>query len=173
MRCERSDATIAEQIGEVLAQHGLPRPTRADDDRVGGWQLMYQLLERDAWVIADNCVRLIDCLPQLVRDTRRVEDVRKVDGDDPADAARYGLIPGARYAGVGAHSGAPGAGYTPPPNLLVNTPQFIPGIPLDEQIARYVSAQDPTSIAIQSSRLEAEALRQLQPRKRPTHGGPR
>ena len=97
-----SEASIAEQLGEVLAASGLPRPAPADDDRVGGWQLMYQLLESDAWLIAENCAKLVDCLPQLVRDNRRVEDIRKVDGDDPADAARYGLVSGGRLAGVGA-----------------------------------------------------------------------
>src|SRR2546422_9997633 len=40
-----SEATIAEQMGDVLAAAGLPRPSPADDDRVGGWMLMYQLLE--------------------------------------------------------------------------------------------------------------------------------
>jgi len=49
----------------------------ATDDRIGGWQLMYQLLERDAWMIAENCPGLIECLPLLVRDDRRVEDVRR------------------------------------------------------------------------------------------------
>ena len=49
-----SEASIAEQLGEVLEQNGLPRPVPANDDRIGGWQLMYQLLEQDAWVISDE-----------------------------------------------------------------------------------------------------------------------
>src|SRR5205814_7101668 len=44
-----SEASIAEQLGDVLVANGLPHPAPADDDRVGGWQLMYQLLEADAW----------------------------------------------------------------------------------------------------------------------------
>ena len=32
------------------------------------------------------------------RDNGRVEDIRKVDGDDAADAARYGLVSGGRFA---------------------------------------------------------------------------
>ena len=95
-----SESSIAEQLGEVLTVNGLPRPTAADDDRIGGWQLMYQLLESDAWVITDNCAKLIECLPLLVRDDDRVEDIRKVDGDDAADAARYGLVSGGRFAGI-------------------------------------------------------------------------
>ena len=160
-----SEASIAEQLGEVLAANGLPRPSLADDDRIGGWQLMYQLLEQDAWVITENCGKLMECLPQLVRDNRRVEDVRKVEGDDPADAARYGIVPGARYAGVGASArGGPGAGQAPP---LYSPVRFMPGMPLGEQIARQVSAEDPTSRAIQFQRLEAEARKQFGPQRLP------
>ncbi len=52
---------------------------------------MYQALEADHWLIADNCVRLIENLPMLTRDPVNVEDCLKCDGDDPADSARYGL----------------------------------------------------------------------------------
>ncbi|MGB2677671.1 MAG: phage terminase large subunit [Candidatus Acidiferrum sp.] len=160
-----SEASIAEQLGEVLASNGLPRPSQADDDRIGGWQLMYQLLEQDAWLITENCGKLIECLPQLVRDDRRVEDVRKVEGDDPADAARYGIVPGARYAGVGASArGGPGAGQAPP---LYSQVRFMPGMPLGEQIARQVTAEDATSRAIQFQRLEAEARKQFGPQRLP------
>ena len=82
---------IAEQLGDVLALNGLPRPSPADDDRIGGWMLLYQMLEQDRWVIAENCTRLIECLPTLTRDPANVEDVLKHTGDDPADSARYGL----------------------------------------------------------------------------------
>jgi hypothetical protein len=51
---------------------------------------------------AAGTTTLIKCLSQLVRDNQRVEDIRKVDGDDPADAAQYGLVSGGRLAGVGA-----------------------------------------------------------------------
>jgi len=156
-----SEASIAEQVGDVLEQNGLPRPTHADDDRVGGWQLMYQLLESDDWIIADNCRELIECLPALVRDDRKVEDVRKVAGDDAADAARYGLVSGVRYAGFGAHSRAPGAGQAPPDKFSAASARFVPGVPLDVQIEKQITAQDPTSRAIHRQRLQAEAKRQL------------
>jgi len=165
-----SEASIAEQLGEVLAANGLPRPAPADDDRVGGWQLMYQLLESDAWLITENCAKLINCIPQLVRDNSRVEDIRKVDGDDPADAARYGLVSGGRLAGVGAaHTRFGGdaslrAGQ-PPPLHSPGTPRFVTGMPLGEQIARQISATDPTSRAIHSQRLESEARKQFKPKK--------
>ncbi len=160
-----SEASIAEQLGDVLEQNGLPRPVPANDDRIGGWQLMYQLLERDAWMIAENCPQLIECLPLLVRDDRRVEDVRKMDGDDAADAARYGVVPGVRYAGVGASAlGGPGAGQTPPEFGKVGA-RFVPGIPVAVQIERQIMAKDPTSRAIHQQRLQAEAKKQLGPQK--------
>jgi hypothetical protein len=183
-----AEASIAEQLAEIFTANGLPRPAPADDDRVGGWQLMYQLLESDQWVIADTCTKLIECLPLLVRDDRRSEDIRKVDGDDPADAARYGLVSGGRLAGVTAAYGAPRAGQSPPYNSAphigggygapthqgaatpipgVTPPLFLRGMPLGEQIARQVTATDPTSQAIHYQRLEAEARKQLAPRKFP------
>jgi phage terminase large subunit len=162
-----SESSIAEQLGDVLAANGLPRPAPADDDRIGGWQWMYQLLESDAWVITDNCAKLIECLPQLVRDTSRIEDIRKVDGDDAADAARYGLVSGGRLAGVGPAFVPARAGQAPPFHPPPGTPRFVPGMPLDEQIARQISATDPTSRAIHTQRLEAEARKQFRPKPLP------
>ncbi len=162
-----SESSIAEQLGDVLVANGLPRPAPADDDRIGGWQWMYQLLESDAWVITENCARLIECIPQLVRDTSRIEDIRKVDGDDAADAARYGLVSGGRLAGVGLAYVPARAGQTPPFHSPPGTPRFVTGMPLDEQIARQISATDPTSRAIHTQRLESEARKQFRPKPLP------
>ncbi len=85
------EASIAEQMGDILASAGLPRPVPADNDRIGGWMLMYQMLDSGEWVIADSCPELIRTLPELVRDESNIEDIAKRDGDDAADAARYGL----------------------------------------------------------------------------------
>jgi hypothetical protein len=49
-----SEASLAEQLGDVLLANGLPRPSPADDDRIGGWQLMYQMLESNSWLISEN-----------------------------------------------------------------------------------------------------------------------
>ena len=160
-----SEASIAQQLGDVLEQNGLPRPTPAEDDRIGGWQLMYQLLENDEWLITENCRELIEGLPLLVRDERRVEDIRKVEGDDPADAARYGVVSGVRYAGVGAHTRAPGTGQAPSDASAIRAPRFVPGVPLGVQIERQISAEDPTSRMIHRARLEAEAKKQLGPHR--------
>jgi hypothetical protein len=159
-----AEASIAEQLGDVLVANGLPRPAPADDDRVGGWQWMYQLLENDAWVITENCTKLIEGIPLLVRDEKRIEDVRKMDGDDAADAARYGLVSGARFAGlprtVIPSGGAPGFGDPQSRNLSSiepGQPHFVHGMPLGEQIARQVRTTDPTSRAIHFERLASEA----------------
>lgn len=86
-----AEASIAEQLGDVLSTDGLPRPTPADDDRIGGWQLWYGLLENEQWAVTANCAQLIECIPSLIRDEKNVEDIAKVDGDDPADSCRYGI----------------------------------------------------------------------------------
>jgi hypothetical protein len=83
--------TIAEQISEGFEAEDLPRPDPADDDRIGGWMLMYGMLREDRWMITSNCSQLIESLPSLTRDERNIEDVQKIDGDDVADSARYGL----------------------------------------------------------------------------------
>jgi len=160
-----SEASVAEQLSDVLVVNGLPRPTPADNDRVGGWQWMYSLLQSNSWVMTDNCSELIQCLPHLVRDQGRDADICKVDGDDPADAARYGLVSGARLAGLN-RSVIPGEARNLS-SLALGTPHFVHGMPLDEQIVRQISATDPTSRAIHSQRLENEAKKFFRPKPLP------
>ena len=165
-----SESSIAEQLGDVLVANGLPRPAPVDDDRVGGWQLMYGLMQSNAWVITENCFKLIECIPQLVRDERRDADIRKVEGDDAADAARYGLVSGGRLAGV---AGRVAPGFSPAfasDAALkggATQPRFVTGMPLGEQIERQVTATDQTSRAIHYQRLEAEAKKFFRPRPLP------
>ncbi len=140
-----SPDTIADQLGQVFADYGLPQPARADDDRVGGWMLMYQMLREGKWVIADSCPRLIECLPTLVRDPVNVEDVRKMDGDDPADAARYGLKS----------------------RLGAARP------PAEQRVAERISAVDPTSRAIWMRKLLRQEQRAAKPPVLPHRHGPR
>jgi len=52
---------------------------------------MYQLMQAGEWLVTDNCTELIVCLPALTRHETKLEDVCKADGNDAADAARYGL----------------------------------------------------------------------------------
>ena len=86
-----SEDSIAEQMRQIFIHNGLPSPQRADDDRVGGWMLMREMLEREELLIGSNCEKLIATLPLMSRDETRVEDCVKFEGDDAADAARYAL----------------------------------------------------------------------------------
>jgi hypothetical protein len=138
------EASIAEQMGDVFAAAGFPRPVPADDDRVGGWMLMYQMLDSGEWLLTENCIELIRTLPNLVRDPARVEDVEKMDGDDPADAARYGLK--SRY---GARRGDPGGWRS--------------RMPLADRLAARVLSPDPTIGAMQARKAQLEEMRRTQP----------
>ena len=134
------EASIAEQMGDIFVAAGLPRPTPADDDRIGGWMLMYQMLESCEWLLTDNCIELIRTLPNLVRDQARIEDIEKMDGDDPADAARYGLK--SRYA---TFHGDPNAWRS--------------RMPLTDRIASRAVSPDPTVRAMQIRRFAMEERR--------------
>lgn len=86
------ESTIAELIREVACRgNRFPMPAAASDDRVGGWQLLYQLFDTNQCLIAENCTKLIKSLPLLIRDEKKPEDIKKVDGDDAPDSQRYGL----------------------------------------------------------------------------------
>ena len=136
------EASIADQMGDVFVAAGFPRPVPADNDRVGGWMLMYQMLEAGEWLLTDNCIELIRTLPNLVRDPARIEDIEKMDGDDPADAARYGLKSryGARHGGGSERR-----------------------MPLAARLAERVTSADPTVRAIQARKAQLEESRRSQP----------
>lgn len=134
------EASIADQMGDVFAAAGFPRPVPADDDRVGGWMLMYQMLDAGEWLLTENCIELIRTLPSLVRDSARIEDVQKMDGDDSADAARYGLK--SRYGSGHGVQGKP---------------------PLDDRLAARVLSADPTIRAIQARKALLDETRGSRP----------
>ncbi len=176
-----SETSIADQMGEIFAANGLPHPARAENERINGWQLMYSLLQDGRWLIAENCQALIACLPTLICDETNAEDIRKRPGDDPADSARYGLVSGMRLAGLlpgqfgsanyetrkskSETNRAPGGRVS---NFEFRASRFAP--PLGDQIARQVTATDPTSRAIWFQQLQADARRRsgnaARPRRR-------
>jgi len=85
--------TIADQIDEVLEPYDLG-VIPASNDRIGGWQLMYRMLQTSEWQIADTCPKLIEAIPSRMHDEKRPGDVLKVPGDpldDVADDVRYGI----------------------------------------------------------------------------------
>jgi hypothetical protein len=86
--------TTADQLGDELIKVSLPRLTRSDTDRTGGWKLIYNLLASDDLVIADTCPDLISTIPILTHDPDKLGDILKKAGtveDDIADAFRYTL----------------------------------------------------------------------------------
>lgn len=98
--------TIAEEEGDILKAAGLPRPDMADNDRAGGWALMYNLLLStkrmasigdEVWFISANCPEIVRTIPLLMRDPDNLDDVLKTDKgaakleQDVADDVRYGL----------------------------------------------------------------------------------
>jgi len=131
------EASIAEQMGDIFVAAGLPRPIPAADDRIGGWMLMYQMLDAGEWLLTENCAELIRTLPNLIRDPARIEEIEKMDGDDAADAARYGLK--SRYATSAAYS--------------------IEHLPYEARLAARVLSADPTVRAIQARKAQLEEHR--------------
>jgi hypothetical protein len=59
--------TIADQIDEVLEPYDLG-VIAASNDRIGGWQLMYQMLQKGEWQIADTCPKLIEAIPSRMEE---------------------------------------------------------------------------------------------------------
>lgn len=92
----QSQRTIADEIGDILAEAGLPRPVRSNTDRVAGWTKIYSLMEAGLfYVIKDKAPTLCEAIPQLPRDKKNIEDVEKPAGvslyDDLGDALRYAI----------------------------------------------------------------------------------
>jgi len=100
----RSQPKYPKSIFQLINDHlgaGVPKTHPADSSpgsRMSGYRLMSQLLDADLWQMSDQCAKLIECLPTLIRDEDDTEQVLKVDyaegdsiGDDPADSARMGL----------------------------------------------------------------------------------
>lgn len=106
-----STNTIASQQSKELRAYGMPGAQRADNDRVGGWNLMSKLLKAtkfhavdpetgplaDVWLISSECAELLKTMPVLLRDPKNLDDVLKTDKgqakieQDVADSIRYAL----------------------------------------------------------------------------------
>lgn len=85
--------TIADQINEKLDPCNLVC-TKASNDRIGGWQLMYQMLSSGEWAVADTCPKLVEAIPTRMHDEKKPGDLIKVPGDDLDDVmddTRYGI----------------------------------------------------------------------------------
>ena len=91
--------SVADEVGDIMAANGLPRPIRSNTDRVAGFTKMYSMLEDMQWfVLESECPTLCEAIPLVVRGdgvTCSLEDVVKPKGlsleDDMIDACRYGV----------------------------------------------------------------------------------
>lgn len=102
--------TVAQQLEDVFRRHGLPAPEPADNDRIGGWRLLYNgfrqsgALRAGAEISAEQakagpmllisaaCPEAMAAVPILIRDEKNPEDVLKTPtlADDVGDELRYG-----------------------------------------------------------------------------------
>jgi phage terminase large subunit len=92
-------------IAREYSENGWPL-IPANTDRINGWAEVQRRLGDPGGVpprtptlfVSRSCPRLIECLPTMIHNPNRPEDVLKVDcddegngGDDAADAIRYGV----------------------------------------------------------------------------------
>ena len=90
-----SEHSIAEVMGDTLRQYEIPRPSRANNDRVDGWRLIYTMLDTESLIVLDNCRDTIESIPKLMRDEKNPEDAEKEGNDlflDVCEALRYGCM---------------------------------------------------------------------------------
>jgi hypothetical protein len=91
---ERGDEhTLAHLANEELEQYDLSFQ-QARNDRAGGAQLVYTMLQTGELVIADTCQNVIRAIESRVHDKKEPLKVEKVVGDpydDVWDALRYAL----------------------------------------------------------------------------------
>lgn len=99
----RSEKGQPKSISTLLTEGlgpNIPRPHPADSSpgvRLIRARLMSQVIKAKTWLISDRCTKLIESLPEMVRDVDHPEEMAKIDwtpsnvGDDPVDSAGTGL----------------------------------------------------------------------------------
>ena len=84
-----ADPSTPDGVLTVWRECGLV-PKLASRDRVGGWEMIRQLIAADKLVISPNCQHLLDEMTHAQHDPRRPDDLI---GDDHAlDALRYAVV---------------------------------------------------------------------------------
>lgn len=82
-------------MGDVLREYEIPRPERANNDRVDGWRLIYTLLDTENLIVLDTCTDTIESIPKLMRDDKNPEDAEKEGNElflDVCESLRYGCM---------------------------------------------------------------------------------
>jgi phage terminase large subunit len=100
----------ARNMGDVFVTQQLPRPQKANNERVNGWRHMYTLLsERNVlptpygktdpviysdWIISERCPHALETIPWIMSDPHRDGDIISEGSNsklDVADGLRYGM----------------------------------------------------------------------------------
>lgn len=83
------DPSLPEGVATVWKEAGLV-PKLGSRDRIGGWEILRDLIAQDRLVISPCCQNLIREFQEAVRDPRRTDDL--VGDDHALDALRYAVI---------------------------------------------------------------------------------
>lgn len=87
------DHTLAGQMNELLEPYGLEF-IRANNDRAGGAQLLYNMLQSGQLIISRSCKNSIAAIESRLHDEKEPVKIMKVPSDpldDVIDAIRYGV----------------------------------------------------------------------------------
>lgn len=78
---ETTGHTPSEEMSKLFRVADFPLCSRANNRRVDGALLMYNMIDSGEWMILDSCPLLIRSLETRVRDEDNLEDVLKTDDD--------------------------------------------------------------------------------------------
>jgi hypothetical protein len=83
----------ADIYSKLLRERGMPPVSRATTDRIGSAGYMYNEIKAGRLCVLKTCPAIIQAIPTLQRDPKRIDDVLKTDAkaDDRFDAFRYAL----------------------------------------------------------------------------------
>ena len=87
--------TLADRLGDSLRLFDIPRPERANNDRVGGWTCVGTLLDTETLIFLDTCRDSIESIPKLQRDPKHLEDAIKEGNElhlDVCEMIRYACM---------------------------------------------------------------------------------
>lgn len=99
----RSSKGQPKSITQLVSEHlgpKIPKPHPCDSTpgvRLIRARLMSQVIEARTWLISDRCAKLIEAIPEMMRNEDHPEEMAKLDydgtqvGDDPVDSAGMGL----------------------------------------------------------------------------------
>jgi len=81
--------SYALQMAEVFRRYGMPHPSPAGRDVIGGGAIVYEMMRTGELEIDPSCGELLKTLPLVSRDKDKPEHTVKFDGDDPFDALKH------------------------------------------------------------------------------------